>query len=395
MRIAIAKPDWRITGGFELVVGRLAAGLEDAGHAVDWYRVDVPSVPHVIFGQAIEQRIWDGGSEYFRYLAQLDHFSAMDIVDADVVLTTQPPSFAVRHPRQMSLFFHHLRIYYDLSEAYVAAGFVDAELHQIAERHLRAVDAFYLRSVGRFLVSSDEVRQRLALFNGIEDNVVPCRVGLTRDWTASTAHRPPGKHVLCVSRHEFPKRTELFVEAMSLLPSVEAVMVGSGGRAPWVRALHAALVHETLERPVPASGSWLNLGVGGLSDHQPEHRLLNIQYLEHLPDARLFELYRDAVCVVAPAFKEDYGLTALEAMRLGVPVVVCADGGGLVELIEDGVSGLVVDPSGEGIAAAVRELTEDRALAREMGRHGQEAAEAFTWERTMTEFSAALESLLS
>ena len=45
MKIAIVKPDWRITGGFEKVLGRIELDLTTAGHTVSWVTVDVPSVP--------------------------------------------------------------------------------------------------------------------------------------------------------------------------------------------------------------------------------------------------------------------------------------------------------------------------------------------------------------
>ena len=78
-----------------------------------------------------------------------------------------------------------------------------------------------------------------------------------------------------------------------------------------------------------------------------------------MPADELGALYRGALCVVAPALDEDYGLTALEAMLHGKPVIVCRDGGGLADLVEDGVTGIVVEPDGPSIAAAVASLTAD------------------------------------
>ena len=45
------------------------------------------------------------------------------------------------------------------------------------------------------------------------------------------------RHVLCVSRHEFPKRTELFVAAAHQLPEVPAICVGSGNRLGFVQRI--------------------------------------------------------------------------------------------------------------------------------------------------------------
>jgi glycosyltransferase involved in cell wall biosynthesis len=109
----------------------------------------------------------------------------------------------------------------------------------------------------------------------------------------------------------------------------------------------------------------------------------------------LERFYREAICVVAPALLEDYGLTIIEAMRYGKPLIVCNDGGHLCHLVEDGVTGLIVEPTGQAIADAMRYLSDNRDIAIEMGRRGQEVAAAFTWRRAMDEFDGAIEATLS
>jgi glycosyltransferase involved in cell wall biosynthesis len=94
--------------------------------------------------------------------------------------------------------------------------------------------------------------------------------------------------------------------------------------------------------------------------------------------------------VVAPAFREDYGLTALEAMAFGKPVVACTDGGGLAELVEHGVTGFVVEPTGPAVARAITRLCEDRDLGREMGRVARDRAQTYTWDAAVSQVEHAL-----
>jgi glycosyltransferase involved in cell wall biosynthesis len=103
----------------------------------------------------------------------------------------------------------------------------------------------------------------------------------------------------------------------------------------------------------------------------------------------LLNEYAAALCVVCPAFDEDYGLTCLEAMACGKPVIACHDGGGYVELIDDGVDGLVVEPNGPAIAAAVDQLR-DVTRAQEMGARGRQKASAYTWARAIAQVEQAL-----
>ncbi|GGY51564.1 glycosyltransferase [Streptomyces omiyaensis] len=75
-----------------------------------------------------------------------------------------------------------------------------------------------------------------------------------------------------------------------------------------------------------------------------------------------------AVAVVAPSLaKETFGLVVAEAMAAGVPAVA-AGHGGFVELVEDGVTGLLHRPGEAGsLADGLRRITADPVRNREMG----------------------------
>jgi glycosyltransferase involved in cell wall biosynthesis len=73
---------------------------------------------------------------------------------------------------------------------------------------------------------------------------------------------------------------------------------------------------------------------------------------------------------VLPSYREAQGLVILEAMALSRPVVATRVGG-IPEMIEDGVSGLLVPPHDPGaLADAVVRLLTDHPLADRIGRAG-------------------------
>ncbi len=85
--------------------------------------------------------------------------------------------------------------------------------------------------------------------------------------------------------------------------------------------------------------------------------------------------------VVVPSRAEPFGLVALEAMSAGVPVVASGVDG-LLEVVTDGRTGLLVPPDDPlRLAEAIARVLVDRGLARSLGEHGREAAR--------TRFSAA------
>lgn len=73
---------------------------------------------------------------------------------------------------------------------------------------------------------------------------------------------------------------------------------------------------------------------------------------------------------VLPSVREPYPMSVLEAMSVGVPVVVSNDCG-LAPTVSRTGSGIVTDPTAPALAAAVGTLLGDRSWAVEMGRRGR------------------------
>ncbi len=106
-------------------------------------------------------------------------------------------------------------------------------------------------------------------------------------------------------------------------------------------------------------------------------------------------LERSAVIVV-PSLGEGFGMVALEAMERGRPVIAAAIGG-LAEIVEDGMTGVLVPPAEvEPLVDAIVRIGSDLDLAGRLGRAGRErAVEHFQQDRctdrTEALYRAALE----
>ena len=116
-----------------------------------------------------------------------------------------------------------------------------------------------------------------------------------------------------------------------------------------------------------------------------------LRILGHVDDATLVQLYRHTDLVLQPSFMEGFGLTALEAMHCGAPVIA-ADAGALPEVVGD-VRALFDPGQPDAIAARMEEFLSDKALVRAMIAHGVEQAQAFSWERTARLAVDALEQV--
>jgi glycosyltransferase involved in cell wall biosynthesis len=132
-----------------------------------------------------------------------------------------------------------------------------------------------------------------------------------------------------------------------------------GRLSPEKGALEFAAATEGLPRTI--------VGDGPLLDQVPDA-------VGFVPSTEVGGFYARAAVVCVPSLREGYGMAAAEAMAHGRPVVASAVGG-LVDLVEDGVNGLLVPPGDvAALRAAVVRLLEDPELRARLGAVGRERA---------------------
>jgi D-inositol-3-phosphate glycosyltransferase len=125
----------------------------------------------------------------------------------------------------------------------------------------------------------------------------------------------------------------------------------------------------------------------GLGEH--------VRFVGAVPHEELAEYYAMADVCVVPSLTESFGLVALEAQALGTPVIA-ASVGGLREVVEDGVTGFLVeghDPA--DYAQAMAAILEDPLRRNEMGEEARRRAGRFTWHRAVDRLAAIYDRLSS
>jgi D-inositol-3-phosphate glycosyltransferase len=107
-----------------------------------------------------------------------------------------------------------------------------------------------------------------------------------------------------------------------------------------------------------------------------------VSFVAPQPHHRLSTYYRAADVVVVPSRSESFGLVALEAAACGIPVVAAAVGG-LRTLVEDGISGYLVDSrQPTDFARRIDALLADPSAAAGMGRAASALADRYAWSTT-------------
>ena len=176
---------------------------------------------------------------------------------------------------------------------------------------------------------------------------------------------------MCVSRALAEEARALGARDVRVVPNAVELPPEVGGEADPPEILFAGRLSPEkgiLELVEAARGLPLVVaGDGPLRDRVPGA-------LGFVPRERLRELYRRAAVVACPSRREGFGVVCAEAMAHGRPVVASAVGG-LLDIVVDGETGLLVPPRDvPALRAALERLLADAALRQRLGAAGRERA---------------------
>jgi glycosyltransferase involved in cell wall biosynthesis len=210
---------------------------------------------------------------------------------------------------------------------------------------------------------SDEAAELRALgVTADRVDVVPCGVDVSVFRPAPERSRARSRpRLLTISRLVPRKGVEDAIRALALVPGAELVIVGGPGV-------------DQLDTDPEAMRLRQVMAECGVADR--------VVLAGHRPHEELPEIIRASDLLLAVPWYEPFGITVLEAMACGVPVVGSAVGG-LLDTVVPGVTGLLVTQRDPGsIAAAIRLLLDDEPRRAAMGRAGADRVRRlYTWER--------------
>ncbi|MFI5493941.1 glycosyltransferase [Actinoplanes sp. NPDC051859] len=362
-------------GGQNAHVAALAAALAELGHQVRVYtRRDDAAAPPVVAAHGFEvvqvaagPATTLGKDELLPYMGAFAQWTAADWREhwqPDVV---------------------HAHFWMSGLAAVTAARACDVPvvltyhaLGSVKRRHQGAADTSpaqriaYERELGRVVdrvvvQCQDEVAELLLL--GVPRSrmtLVPSGVDIVR-FRADGPAEPRGNHrsrVLTVGRLVERKGYEDLIRALPAVPDTELVVVGG----PPAERLHADPYAQRLR---------------ALAE---QHRVAERVHLcGAVAAAEMPRWYRSADVLAATPWYEPFGLTPLEAMACGVPVVATAVGG-LTDTVVDGITGDLVaprDPRGLGIALR-RMLGDDLRRVAYGAAAADRAVHSYSWQRIAT-----------
>lgn len=287
-------------------------------------------------------------------------FRSQCLREADSVLYSgfYAPLAVGQQRRGRRIYYCHTipRFAYDLYESTLAQ--YPPPLRPLYALFVRWFRRQYESAIGKMdliLVNSENVRERLKRFTGLDGQVVYPPVA-TQHFVALG----DGGYYLSTARLVPNKRVEVIVRAFLTMPDRRLVVVSGGPELDRLRALAAGAP--------------------------------NITFTGWQTDAALRDWVGRSRAVIYLPVDEDFGMSPVEAMAAGKPVIGVAEGG-LLETVLPGATGTLVDtpPTPEALRAAVMEV--EAALASDA--HGLQAAcvtqaSRFTEERFIDQMGCML-----
>ena len=343
MRIAVCAPQVPfVRGGAEIFAETLVEKLHGRGH-----EAELVTVPFK----------WYPGE---RVLTQAFLWRLLDLEEADgrpvdAVVATKFPSYLVRHPRKVVWLLHQFRQAYELDRTELGQFGESAE-DRALRRAVQRADRIALSEARRVFATSRNVADRLDRYLGLGSEVMP-HPPQELPYRSEAAEG----YVLSVGRLDRAKRLDLLLDAVAATPGLDCVIVGEGPDRERLVA-HAAA-----------------RGLDG-----------RVRFAGRLAPAEVAAEYARCLAVYYAPVDEDFGMVPYEAFLSRKPVLTTRDAGGPLEVVQDGRTGLVREPTGESLAGALAWLREHPDEAAALGSAGRDVAARVTWEPALDRLLAAL-----
>ena len=217
----------------------------------------------------------------------------------------------------------------------------------LAANHARRADLVVVISEH----TARQVRERLHV---VPDRIVLCRPGAPPRSTPSA--RGKDGPILFVGtvepRKNLPTLFAAYEQVVARRPSAPALVIAGG------LVEHSERILNDMRRRPALSG--------------------RVELRGYVSDAERQGLYARASMLVLPSLEEGFGMTAVEAMQAGLPVIA-STAGALPEVI--GGAGIVLAPEDpSGFAAAIDRLLDDREERDRLVQAGYEQAQRFSWD---------------
>ncbi len=286
---------------------------------------------------------------------------SMRLYDIDLMIGLKFPAYLVPHNRKRLWLLHQYRQAYDLWDV-GQSNIPDTERGREIRQAVIEADNRCFPDCEKILAPR-VVANRLLHYNGFDAEIMMAPLNDPELFVGGDY----GSYIFCGGRINAAKRQHLLVEAMRFTRSNVKLVVAGPADTP----ADATRLLDSIQRYNLDNRVCLDLGF--------------------LPRERIAKYVNEALaCAYLPVDEDSVGYVTMEAFSAAKSVLTVGDSGGLLDIIHDGDTGLVVRPETESLAAAIDRLANNRNMTIEMGKEGRAR-----WTGMNVTWSATIERLLA
>jgi len=194
-------------------------------------------------------------------------------------------------------------------------------------KYNRHLNKKYIEKVDNIICNSNNTKNRVKKFLNKEAIVINPPTD-----TSKFYYKKTGNYWLSVNRLLPPKRIDMQIKAFEKLPNEKLIIVGS----------------------YEQSRNFLKY-----TDYIKKIKPKNVEILSWVDNKKLIELYANCKGLIATAMDEDFGMSPVEAMASGKPVIACNEGGYKETIINGKTGSLIEDINEEKLVEAIKKMSKE------------------------------------
>ncbi|PIN85519.1 MAG: mannosyl transferase [Candidatus Diapherotrites archaeon CG11_big_fil_rev_8_21_14_0_20_37_9] len=282
------------------------------------------------FRKKINEIGWIPKNAPFRQQLSSYRFSKLNLTkkyDNFIIAGDWAVSGAMKNKPNLWYVHSPIRELYDLNE-YTRKTSVNPLLRPVFDfwaSYNRKLNKKHVANVQKILCNSKNTQKRVEKYLNRKATVVYPPID-----TEKFLYKQNKGYWLSVNRLIDHKRIELQLDAFRKLPEEKLIIIGAYEKSAHFQKYVKKIV-----------------------ENQPN----NVEILNWVSEPMLREIYSECKGFITTAKEEDFGMTAVEAMASGKPVIAPSEGGYL-ETVTDGITGKLIDKiNGEKIELAIKEIS--------------------------------------
>lgn len=266
-------------------------------------------------------------------------------IKADILITSRPMSYAIKHNHKIVWFMHHISFFYEFSNTKLNP-YLNYPNFEIIKSKFIEQDTYLLNESKKIFSVSNFVASKLEKFNNIKaETIYPFLNDIDKYYNSEYSD-----YFFLPSLITYTKRQHLIIEALLYTKNpVKLILAGQIDQKYFKKYISPLIKNKKIKN--------------------------NLKIIDKFLTDEKYDLYSKCLAVIFTPINEAFGYVVLESFFSSKPVITTIDSGGPTELVENKINGFIIENNPKKIAEIMDELYENRKLAQELGKNALDLAQ--------------------